>query len=157
MTEPTIHLLMRVRAELPVRDDVGAALRAVCKLVEHTRGCAGLEWRVLSAFNEAFNNVAEHAYAPDHGGEACIEVTVDAARLVLELRDNGRGFDFDTRSFEPLPGVEALDEGGMGLFIIRNAMSSVSYERGAPNRLRMIQDLQTARGEREPNEEASRC
>jgi anti-sigma regulatory factor (Ser/Thr protein kinase) len=157
MTEPLIHMLMRVRAELAAREDVGVVLRAVCQVVERAHGCSGLEWRVVSAFNEAFNNVVEHAYAPEHPGEACIEVTVDSARLVLELRDNGRGFDFEARVRESLPEVDSLDEGGMGLFIIRNAMSSVSYERGAPNRLRMTQDLSAIRGASDPNEEASRC
>ena len=157
MTEPWIHLGMRVRAELSARDSAGDVLRSICRAVEHRAESGGLEWRVLAAFNEAFNNIVAHAYAPGQVGEACIDVTVDAARLVLELRDDGCGFDYDARSKQALPAVDTLDAGGMGLFIVRKAMSSVTYERGAPNRLRMVRDLRAESCVRDlKDDEASR-
>jgi anti-sigma regulatory factor (Ser/Thr protein kinase) len=56
-----------VPGELRFRDLVGSMVRAVCLRVERDAGCAGLEWRLMSAYNEAFNNIVEHAYAVDSG------------------------------------------------------------------------------------------
>ena len=157
MSEPWIHVAIRVHARLCARDAVAEVLRSVCRLAERDGRERELEWRVVTAFNEAFNNVVNYAYAPGQHGDVCIDVTVDAARLVLELRDDGYGFDFEARSRAPLPELDALDAGGMGLFLIRNAMSSVSYERGAPNRLRMIREFETDADVRDPNDEAPQC
>jgi anti-sigma regulatory factor (Ser/Thr protein kinase) len=155
----------RVPGELCYRDVVGAIVREVCRHVERVERCSGVEWRVVSAFNEAFNNVAEHAYGEGVRGEVVVVVRVEPARLVLELQDRGRGFDFGAvlaRTDGGPPPLDTLDAGGMGLFLIRRAVTEVTYERGVPNRLTMVQDLAEcaaagavpAAG---PNDEGSRC
>lgn len=118
-----------VPGELRFRDLVGSMVRAVCLRVERDAGCAGLEWRLMSAYNEAFNNIVEHAYAAACG-EVEVSLSVEDDRVVLRLADCGEGFNLDASgaSHEP-PAFDGLSEGGMGLFIIRQAMSEVTYER----------------------------
>lgn len=104
-------------------------VRAVCLRVERDAGCSGLEWRLMSAYNEAFNNIVEHAYAVD-AGDVEVVLLVDDDKVVLRMVDQGAGFNFhDAGATEQAPELDTLSEGGMGLFIIRNAMSSVTYER----------------------------
>lgn len=118
-----------VPGELRFRDLVGSMVRAVCLRVERDAGCAGLEWRLMSAYNEAFNNIVEHAYAVDVG-DVEIVLLVDDDKVVLRMIDQGAGFEFhESGATDAVPELDSLSEGGMGLFIIRNAMSSVTYER----------------------------
>lgn len=112
-------------------------LRSVCGHVERVIGLQGVEWRVMSAFNEAFNNVVEHAYA-DAGssGEVEVRVRVDDVQMVIQLTDRGATFDYFTSgTTESPPHFEDLSEGGMGLFIIRQSMSEVTYERAGDRNL----------------------
>jgi anti-sigma regulatory factor (Ser/Thr protein kinase) len=118
-----------VPGELRFRDLVGSMVRAVCLRVERDAGCTGLEWRLMSAYNEAFNNIVEHAYAVSPG-DVEVVLLVDDEAVVLRMIDQGAGFDFDDAgASDQVPAFDTLSEGGMGLFIIRSAMSSVTYER----------------------------
>ena len=131
----TLRFTASVPGELRFRDLVGAMLRAVCLRIERDAGCDGLEWRMISAFNEAFNNVVEHAYAMTRG-DIEVSLLVEDDRIELHLADHGDGFDFGggPAENEP-PAFEGLSEGGMGLFIIRSVMSAVVYERRADRNL----------------------
>lgn len=138
--------------ELRHRDLVGAMVSAVCARLEGALGRPGLEWQVLSAFNEAFNNIVRHAYATVRGD---VEVTlqVEDDRVTLRLVDHGEGFDFaHAGAFDAPPEFDRLSEGGMGLFIIRKLMSEVTYERRqGRNHLTMTKRLsELARGSRAP-------
>lgn len=125
----TMMFTASVPGELSYRDLVGAVVRCFSQRIERDRGCTGLEWRMISAFNEAFNNIVEHAYAAACG-EVEVSLSVEDDRVVLRLTDCGEGFNLDASgaSHEP-PAFDGLSEGGMGLFIIRQAMSEVTYER----------------------------
>ncbi len=129
MRRNTMKFTASVPGELSYRDLVGAAVRSFSLRVERDRGCVGLEWRLISSFNEAFNNIVEHAYACVRG-EVEVTLSVEEDQVVLRLSDFGAGFNLDTSgaNHEP-PAFDALSEGGMGLFIIRQAMSEVTYER----------------------------
>jgi serine/threonine-protein kinase RsbW len=148
----TLLFTARIPGELRHRDIVGAMLSSVCERVESATGRAGLAWQVLSAYNEAFNNVVRHAYATARGD---VEVTlqVDDDRVTLRLVDHGEGFDFArSGAVDAPPEFDRLSEGGMGLFIIRKLMSEVSYERRhGRNHLTMTKRLaELARGSRAP-------
>ncbi len=136
-----------VPGTLGSRNAAGALVRAVCLDVERAHGCSGLEWRVMSAFNEAFNNVIEHAYATREG-EVEVRLTVHDDRLAVELIDAGERYDFDRAGATTAPAFETLSEGGMGLFIIRSVMSEVTYEhqRGY-NHLTLIKRLSECPGD----------
>lgn len=89
--------------------------------------------QVVSAFSEAFNNLALHGYQGVTPGN--IEIRVDSVNepgghvIVVELTDTGRVFD--PACHMDLP--EEEPERGMGLFIIRSFMDEVGYVAGPPN------------------------
>lgn len=160
---PTVVMMFnaRVPGDLRYRDVVGDMLRGVCRHVEAVARRDGLETRMISAFNEAFNNVTLHGRLPEEAADVEVRLRVDAARLVLEICDQGPGFDFDSVAVRAAPAFEALDRGGMGLFIIRRAMTHVSYERGRTNRLTMVLDYAAEPATAAPgagaNDEGTQC
>jgi anti-sigma regulatory factor (Ser/Thr protein kinase) len=77
------------------------------------------------AVNEAASNVVRHAYAGQSGQLLRIEADVFDDRLEVLLRHRGR-------PFAPAPGHGAPptgpQEGGLGLFIIRQFAENVEYK-----------------------------
>jgi serine/threonine-protein kinase RsbW len=96
------------------------------------------EAEVVSAFGEAFNNIAVHGFAGLAPGPVQIEVGWDEEKLVITCVDSGRTFDPDAVA---LPELDELPEGGMGLFIMRSCMDEVAYQPGPPNVLRLVKFL----------------
>lgn len=98
--------------------------------------------QVVSAFSEAFNNLAIHGYAGKAGGRIEIEVTpirpdADDDRrgsLVIKLTDTGSPFDPSGHLDMP----DELPERGMGLFIIRSFIDEVRYVAGPPHTLTLV-------------------
>ena len=76
--------------------------------------------------SEAFTNAIK--YGESHDGEDRITLCFQAYpdRLVIKVRDRGRGFNLEEL---PEPDFAGLPEGGFGLFIIKNKMDRVSYIR----------------------------
>jgi serine/threonine-protein kinase RsbW len=93
------------------------------------------EAEVVSAFGEAFNNIAVHSFRGLIPQPVQIEVDWDDEKLVITSVDTGRTFDPDAVA---APDLDQLNERGMGLFIMRSCMSQVEYRPGPPNVLRMV-------------------
>jgi serine/threonine-protein kinase RsbW len=127
-----------VPGEIAYRGLVLRAVATICKIA-----CADntptdtVCTEVVSAVGEAFNNAVLHAYA-DSRGEVCLTVSFDSSQIAVELSENGAAFDLDD---VPELRCEEPQETGMGLFIIRSFVDSLSYTAGPPNRLRMIKRL----------------
>ena len=135
------RLAITVPCDLRYRDAVGALIQQICHRLEQQGAVAGLEFQVLSAFNEAFNNLVQYAYQPGVG-EVDVHLELGGEELVVELQDSGRSFEFEQVEAPDL--VDDLPESGLGIFIIRSCMSDVRYEPGTgsqKNRLRMIRRL----------------
>ena len=68
------------------------------------------------ALTEACTNSVRHAYA---GGEGSVQILYElhSDRLVVEVTDDGRGFEVPARPGAVLDGQE-LNEGGLGIAII---------------------------------------
>jgi serine/threonine-protein kinase RsbW len=131
------HLRIEAPCHLLYRDAVGALIERVCQRLEEEGAQAGLGYQVVSAFNEAFNNLAIHA-----GSERVeVRVEVSPAELALELRDEGPPYDYDE---VPPPDLDALPESGLGIYIMRSFMTTVCYTPrtdGGTNVLRMVRTL----------------
>jgi len=137
---------LSIPGSLEYRDLAIRVVAAACKLVvgrdrvtDEVR--QDFDNHVVSAFGEAFNNAAIHAYRGRAPGALEIEVEVGTREITLRIVDHGAGFD-------PLsvaePDLDALPENGLGLFIMRSFMDDVSYETGtagAPNVLSMTKRL----------------
>jgi serine/threonine-protein kinase RsbW len=92
------------------------------------------------ALTEACSNSVRHAYAG--GGEGVVEIVYDLRpdRLVIEVTDEGEGFDPEQAG---APG-EGLSEGGLGIAIIRAIADEVEigqHPQGKGSRLRFEKAL----------------
>lgn len=67
------------------------------------------------ALTEASSNSIRHAYDRDGAGRVEIVYELADTHVAIEVWDEGPGFDAPTEHRDP----EALDEGGLGLAIIR--------------------------------------
>jgi len=90
------------------------------------------------AVDEACANVIEHSYGgeaatannPNHPGLR-INLMQCRDRIVIEIFDRGKGFDFDRQGvIEPDEYVLHERQRGLGMFIIQKFVDDVSYERG---------------------------
>jgi hypothetical protein len=93
------------------------------------------EHDVVSAFGEAFNNVAQHGYGGAAPGALHVEVDWDDDKLVVTMIDDGRTFDPGTIV---APDLDEMPESGMGWFIMGRCMDEVDYRPGPPNVLRLV-------------------
>jgi serine/threonine-protein kinase RsbW len=137
---------LRVPGEMAYRHLAIRFVSLACKIAcKYTRDTApageapsapsAFEARVISAFGEAFNNVAVHGYRGLPTGPVDVEVAWDAEKLVVTMIDSGH--TFDPSSVGP-PNLDDLPEEGMGLFIMRSYMDEVDYRPGPPNILRLV-------------------
>lgn len=93
------------------------------------------------ALTEAASNSVRHAYAADHDtGVVEISYELRSDRLVIEVADEGEGFDPDEAHGPP----EELSEGGLGIAIIRAIADEVEIGKqpgGKGSRLRFEKEL----------------
>lgn len=131
--------------DLRYRDAIGAMIREVCARLEHEGAEPGLGHQVISAFNEAFNNLSLHGDEGPRPGPVEVELLLSAEQLAIEIRDLGEPFNYNDVS---APDLDELPESGLGIFIMRSFMSEVHYEPRSnatgKNRLRMIRVLKSA-------------
>lgn len=104
------------------------------------------------AVDEACANIIEHSYggenAPsDHSCENMglkINLLQHRDRIVVEIYDFGKGFNFESYAFpEPEGYLENKQTRGLGMFIINQFVNEVLYERGTSrgNYLRLTRML----------------
>jgi anti-sigma regulatory factor (Ser/Thr protein kinase) len=119
---------------------VGRARRDVVDFARHCgfRGQALDDIEV--AVGEGLANAVEHG----HREEGLFEVSAyrSADALIVEIKDNGRGFDHGMVCSHAGPPVEALR--GFGTFIMREVMDDVYYSE-LGTRLRLIKRLPAAK------------
>jgi serine/threonine-protein kinase RsbW len=92
------------------------------------------------ALTEACSNSVRHAYAEDEGGVVQIVYDLEPGRLVIEVTDDGGGFDPKATAFDE----HDLTEGGLGIAIIRAIADDVEIgtrENGKGSRLRFEKAL----------------
>ena len=90
------------------------------------------------AVDEACANAIEHSYGgegevqgnPNHPGLR-INLMQCRDRIMVEIFDRGRGFDFDGHAVvEPDDYLKANRQRGLGMYIIKRFVDDVTYERG---------------------------
>ena len=93
------------------------------------------------AITEACSNSVRHAYAD---GDGCVDISyqLHSDRLVIEVADNGEGFDPHTAESDE----DELAEGGLGIAIIRSVADELEIgpgNDGRGSRLRFVKKLKT--------------
>jgi serine/threonine-protein kinase RsbW len=137
----------RVLVSLPATHALGVAcgdlLRGLCTELEASHDLPdSFGFQVISAFQEAYNNVIIHAYDGQEGHLLEVSFATDAISLQVSLTDEGKELAkregvnalLDFSSFE----TEDMPEGGMGLSLMHACMDLVTHERiDGKNRLVM--------------------
>ena len=84
-----------------------------------------LAYQMNLVLTEATANVIKHAN-DSNPKEDTVRITIHLQEntLVIKVYDHGQGFDLDT---VPTPDFDHPEESGMGLFLIRSMMDSVTY------------------------------
>jgi serine/threonine-protein kinase RsbW len=88
------------------------------------------EYDLKLALDEVVSNVARHAYPAGEHHEFTLQVSVDDQEFVARVEDDGTAFN-PLEHPEPNLDVplEERSEGGLGIFLVRQIMSSVEYQR----------------------------
>lgn len=122
-----------MKKKLVIRNQVGELAR-VASFVEDLSVELRLDMEARMNLNlaleEMVSNVIFYAYPKDTDG--CIELMAesDGKELTLVLSDQGREFDPTLKSDTDMNVNPAERElGGMGIFIVKNILDEVSYQR----------------------------
>lgn len=82
------------------------------------------------ALEEAVSNVILYAYPPGADGLVDIDAIIGADALTFILTDSGKAFDPTAApEADTTLSVEERPIGGLGIFLVRNIMDDVHYER----------------------------
>jgi serine/threonine-protein kinase RsbW len=127
--------------DIEIPNDVNY-IEKVVEMVRHECAAMRFDHRQLAlnvpvALAEALSNAILRGNGDDPGKHVRVRAEVDSERLVVEVVDEGPGFDFDAKLVEPAEGD--LDrEDGRGLFLMRKLMDRVervSVPRGSAVRM----------------------
>jgi serine/threonine-protein kinase RsbW len=97
-----------------------------------------LSLNVPVALTEALSNAILRGNLDDAAKSVCVRADVDTFRLVLEVRDEGAGFDLELCTGDPTTPANLLREDGRGLFLMRRLMDHVERFNDGGNVVRLI-------------------
>lgn len=78
---------------------------------------------------EAMVNAIRHANAGDPDKQVDIRITISDNELLLQVFDQGQGFDLNSIQDPDFDEEELLETGGRGIYIMRALMDSVVYRK----------------------------
>jgi serine/threonine-protein kinase RsbW len=120
---------LRLAVDLAIPSDV-RYIEGVVDLVR--RQCAELAYsprhcalNVPVALAEALANAILYGNGEKPDSRVQVRAQVDYQALVVEIADEGRGFDLDACTQDPTTAEHLEDEGGRGLFLMRRLMDRV--------------------------------
>ncbi len=90
------------------------------------------------ATTEALANIMKHAYAGSDASVINITLTVDPALVRVAIRDFAEPFQPDPAKETLAP--EPSPSGGLGMYIMRQAMDHVAYEQRSPTGTTLIME-----------------
>ena len=136
-----------VQLDLPARLEYLGVLNVVLgellqNQVDHLPDADHIVYSVQLAAQEACTNIVRHAYQGDSGGRirTSIALVEDPLRIMVRLVDTGQWFDIDS---VPDPDLGNPQVHGYGLFLIRQIMDEVTYQRdGEGNVWHLVKYLQ---------------
>jgi len=99
-------------------------------LADRFFGLAGFDsdeiCRMISAVREAVNNAIKHGNQMDPNNKVALHMTLEEDRLLVRVKDEGKGFDIRSVP-SPLDEENILKDGGRGIFFMRKFMDSVEF------------------------------
>ena len=105
---------------------IGAIVEQVVRRCEALRfSRRHLALNVPVALTEALSNAILRGNLDDSAKSVRIRADVTTVRLILEVRDEGAGFDLERCTEDPTTPANLLREDGRGLFLMRRLMDQV--------------------------------
>lgn len=115
------QLLVKARAE-----NLDTVNDFVCGVLEAADCSTPLQMKIALAVEEAFVNIAHYAY-DNNEGDVLVRTTVQDA-VIVEFEDSGKPFNPLSNPDPNLKlGAEERDIGGLGVFMVKQIMDSVTY------------------------------
>ena len=125
--------LVRIQRSLTLPNDI-STIPQLSEFIESFCDEAGIGMETTMSLNfaleEAVVNVMDYAYPKDTAGHVNIDVRTDADCVVFVITDNG--IPFDPTAMKDVDTTLPLEErsiGGLGIFLTRQIMDDISYER----------------------------
>lgn len=104
-------------------ENVVELVRRECRVLDYPM--RQLMLNVPVALTEALSNAILRGNRDDPGKHVHVRAEVDARRLVLEVADEGAGFDLDASLVDPTTPENIGREDGRGLFLMQQLMDRV--------------------------------
>ena len=130
----TKHQLdVRYQRSITLSNDI-EEVPQLAEFVDHVCEAMGFDeatsMQMNLAIEEAVVNVMNYAYPEGTKGNVNIEVQANDVRLKFVISDNGKRFDPTTvAAVDTTLSAEERSIGGLGIFLVRQLMDSVNYER----------------------------
>ena len=124
---------MIMRKEIKLKNQVGELAR-VNQFIEEIGEELGLDMELQMNLNlvmeEMVSNVIFYAYPEGKTADIELVAESDGKELTFVLSDRGKEFD-PTLKEDANPDINPIDRdlGGMGIFIVKNIMNQVTYQR----------------------------
>ena len=117
----------------PLEWTIASDVMAIERIVEGVAGqCAAAgfsarqcRFNVPIALTEALSNAILRGNGQHEGKQVRVRACVDTRELVMEVTDEGAGFDLDTKCVDPTSPERIMREDGRGLFLMRRLMDRV--------------------------------
>lgn len=126
--------------EIP--SDVALIERVVDQVVRHCEDAAfsaqHLALHIPVALTEALSNAILRGNGEDRHKFVRLRATIDQQALIMEVEDDGVGFDLDACTQDPTTAENLGREDGRGLFLMRRLMDQVEQFRSRGNVVRMV-------------------
>jgi anti-sigma regulatory factor (Ser/Thr protein kinase) len=88
------------------------------------------EYDLNLALDEMITNVAKHAFPEGEDHQFTVQISISDEEFLARIEDDGMAFD---PTDHPPPDLDAplevRKEGGLGIYLVRQIMSSVEYQR----------------------------
>lgn len=136
----------QIQIKIPARAEYISVARL---LVSGVANRMGFQYDAIEdmkvAVAEACTNAVDHAYGAQ-SGEVAVHCEMHDDKIDFFVKDEGRGFDVRQVEAEVGPvskedSIEKLDEGGLGLYLIKCLMDDVKIERDGGMLVKMTKFL----------------
>ncbi len=104
-------------------EDVVELVRRECESMSFAK--RHLAFNVPVALTEALSNAILRGNGDDPAKHVHVRAEVDKTRLVVDVSDEGAGFDLDAKQIDPTTPDNLSREDGRGLFLMRKLMDRV--------------------------------
>jgi serine/threonine-protein kinase RsbW len=116
-------IALDIPSDVQYIEQVVELVRRECELMRY--GARQTMLNVPVALSEALSNAILRGNREDPAKHVHVTARVDATRLVIEVQDEGAGFDLDACTLDPTTPDHVDREDGRGLFLMRKLMDTV--------------------------------